>query len=436
MTADRRDGGFLLLLGTHWFLRERAVAAALRCYSGPVVGVSTTGKLGRNRYFDEVLAANPFSVDEVMEAVDAYVRRLGRTPDGVVPLVDWALPAACAVARAFGLPSLSAASIERCRNKAEMKRVLSAHGIPTPAHREFRSLSELYEVAPALGYPLVIKPRDFGGSGGVIKVQSESDIPSAFEHCQATLNENAPSFCIAADAFQAEEYVAADQEVSVEVLVVRGEPRVLAVTDKYLGPEPWFAEMGHVVPSIHRDDPTVAGLAREACRALEIEIGMAHVEMRLPENGPVKLMEVGARPAGGGIMDLVERAYGVSPYELHIAAWLGREPPATTDLRPLGTAAVAFLKAPVGRIASVRPPSAIPDAVVGLLVTGAPGDLSEPPNSWRSREGVLELFWPGPPRRLRTDEHIRLAASLSESIFTITPPFNGDIESIAITGTP
>lgn len=432
VTANLRDGGFLLLLGSEGFLRERAVAAALRYYNGSLVGLSAAGKLGRNRYFDEVLAANPFSVEEVVESVEGYVRRSGRAPDGVVPLMDWALPAACAVAGMFELPSLSAVSIQRCRNKAEMKRVLSAHGIPTPIHSEFASLSELYEVAPELGYPLVIKPREFGGSGGVIKVESEAEIPSAFEHCQAVLADNAPSFCIAGDAFQAEEYVAADHEISVEVLVVRGEPRVVAVTDKYLGPEPCFTEMGHVVPSIHSDDSTLTDIAQEACRALGIEIGMAHVEMRVPENGPPQIIEVGARPGGGGIMDLVERVYGISPYELHIAAWLGGEPLITTGLRPRGTAAVAFLKAPPGQGATVRPPSSLPDEVVNLNVSGASADQFKAQATWPPRDGVLELFWPGPPARSRIDEHLRLAAALSESIFTPSPPPEDPIEFVGM----
>jgi biotin carboxylase len=299
-----------------------------------------------------------------------------------------------------------------------MKRAFAAHGLPTPAHREFSTVAELCDLAPLLGYPLVIKPRDFGGSAGVIKISGEDEIAAAFEHCRSILEQYADAFHIPADAFQAEEYVAATDEISVEVLVTRGCPRVLAVTDKYLGPEPWFAELGHVVPSTHSYDSSITEIAERACEALDIELGVAHVEIRLLADGTPKLMEVGARPGGDGIMELVERVYGTSPYEWHIRACLGEEAPAKAAPRPSGTAAVAFLKAPAGRITAIDPSPSLPEPIVNLTVTAVTGDLSEPPICWRSREGFVELFWPGSPRPSRIDDHLELATSLSGSIFT------------------
>ena len=39
-------------------------------------------------------------------------------------------------------------------------------------------------------------------------------------------------------------------EVSVEVMVVEGEPHILAITDKYITPPPYFVELAHCEPSM------------------------------------------------------------------------------------------------------------------------------------------------------------------------------------------
>jgi hypothetical protein len=55
-------------------------------------------------------------------------------------------------------------------------------------------------------------------------------------------------------------------------------------------------------------------------------------------------------------MDLIDRAYGFSPYDVHIASYLGPFtgfPEFPAEARGVG--ATAFLKAPVGTIRAIHP---------------------------------------------------------------------------------
>jgi hypothetical protein len=192
--------------------------------------------------------------------------------------------------------------------------------------------------------------------------------------------------------------------------------RVIAVTDKYLGPEPYFVETGHSVPSVHSENRDLISIAERACAALDIRHGMAHFEARITPTGELRIIEVGARTGGDAIMDLVERVYGVNPYELHVASYLGDAPTLPKRLEPRGLSAVAFLKAPVGRIVSVSTPKALPSWVANLQVTAKPLDVSEAPLSWRAREGSVECFWKARPPEPGFEDHLRFARELSAEI--------------------
>lgn len=97
-----------------------------------------------------------------------------------------------------------------------------------------------------------------------------------------------------------EEFLVSDKEVSVEVYCTPHGPEVAAVTEKFLSPQPYFAETGHRVPYPGADADKLAETARRACIALGIDRGVAHVEIKILSDG-YYVIEVGARPAGDKI---------------------------------------------------------------------------------------------------------------------------------------
>jgi biotin carboxylase len=253
-------------------------------------------------------------------------------------------------------------------------------------------------------------------------VDDEREAEDAYTYVRRIIDENAAVFTVTNRAIQVEEFCTLAEEVSVEVLNHHDRRTVLAVTDKALGPRPYFAEVGHRVPSVYSGRTDVRDLAVRACAAIGLDRGVAHVELRLEGGAPPQIMEVGARTAGDGIPDLVELAYGIAPYELHIRSYLEQLEEEPVVPQPIGLAAIAMLKAPPGRIAAVGTPDTVEDAVTTYEIFASPGkDSSATQANYLDREGYVECFWPqASPESVPPRAHLDVADRLSAQIFQVT----------------
>jgi biotin carboxylase len=412
---------YVLIIGAEVTLRERSLAGALRAAAGrPVFSVTKHKEAPGLRYFDGSLFADIADHETIIAEAERYAARAGARPFAVVPTNDFTVTSSALVAKHFGLAHNPLSAVELCRSKFAMKQALDEAGVPVPKFAGFTTQDELNELARDFTFPVVIKPQQMAGSLGVIKVDRPEDLAGAFERSDAAVRSitgwaNSPE-----DVFQIEEYIDYPDEVSVEVAHLNGERLVLAVTDKQLGAEPHFVELGHVVPSVHSKNSALLEWALRACEVLGIEYGIAHFEARVSATGDVKVIEVAARTGGDAIMDLVEDVYGVNPYELHVASFVGGTPD-VKDLTPRGVAAIAFLKAPTGTVRSVDTHAEVlgaPD-VKFYDVTVKPGDKVLPLTSWREREGFVRFSWPdrsvdygGTPITENTDRAKEIAAEI------------------------
>lgn len=420
-TGDR----YLLVLGADILLRERAIVSALRTYPGPVLGMSASPAASQlNRFFDHVLEADYYNAEQALEAVREFEQRTGLRPQAVAPIIEMCVHVSVAISKHYGLRTLSDEALARSRDKHTMKVAFEDAGVPCARHRLFSTLDELRSGAAELTFPLVLKPRDFAGNVGTIKVDHPDELPAAFDYCRDSLLEIAPIYDFSDGRFQAEEFVDATHEVSVEVANWDDHRAVLAVTDKSKAGAPYFTERGQLVPSQDSDDEALRQVALDACAALDITRGLAHVEV-LVNGDRLSVVEVAARPGGDGIMDLIDRVYGYSPYDVHYASYLRPfdgfpEFPRTAR----GVGATAFLNAPPGTISEVRPVEGLSRDELGLYVTAKVGDTSRPTTSYLAREGVLEVFKAEP-----TEDEVKLfrsyvddlAARHTDRLFTVTP---------------
>ncbi|MFJ9684677.1 acetyl-CoA carboxylase biotin carboxylase subunit family protein [Streptomyces bacillaris] len=419
--AHANGDRYLLLLGSDILLRERGVVSALRTYPGPVIGMSETpAAQNANRFFDHVLRADYYDERQALEAVQQFERETGLRPGAVVPIIEMTVHVSVAVARHYDLPRLSDACLAKVRDKHTMKAAFEAAGVPCARHRLFGTLEELHQAARELDFPLVLKPRDFAGNVGTVRVNGPGELDEAYVYCRDSLLEIAPLYGFEDGRFQAEEFVTSTHEVSVEVANHRGERTVVAVTDKSKAGAPYFSERGQLVPSADSGNEELRRVALAACAALDIDHGLAHVEV-LVDGDRLSVVEVAARPGGDGIMDLIDRVYGFSPYDLHFGSYtdtLDGLPAITAE--PAGMGATAFLKAPPGTITEVKPVHDLTPEEVGLYITAQVGDVSRPLTSYLARDGVLECFERGQSDqrafRAKADE---LARQRTEQIFTV-----------------
>lgn len=405
----------LLGLGTSYFLRERAFSGTKDASALPVWITSVDPLRSPQRFFDRVIAADDGYAESVLAAVAEWKRR-GWLPSAVVPVNDWGVPTASAVAKEYGLPGLSADSAHVTREKSAMKARFEAAGLPTPRSISVTSEAEMLVAAGEIGFPVVIKPADFSGSGGVRLARTRDEAIAAFAASVEHIERYRDAFPIDGTRYLVEQYVDSQEEVSVEVLCHGDRRKTLAVTEKYLSAPPVFAEVGHLVPSHRRDEANLKTLAEKACEALGIDHGIAHVEIKFDSKGAAWLIEAAARPGGDGIMDQMERAYGYNPYTLHAASYLGTDPFPLVQDEPVRSSAVAFLKARPGEITSVQIPEKLPDSVVSVFTLKKPGDVAKPLADWSTRDGVVEMVWDEIFTE-RTTRPVEIADSLSEEIF-------------------
>ncbi|GAA1344778.1 ATP-grasp domain-containing protein [Saccharothrix algeriensis] len=424
-SAANTDDRYLLVLGADILLRERAVVSAVRTFPGPVLGMSESpASSPLHRFFDHVLQADYYDAEAALEAVREFERRTGLRPAAVAPIIEMCVHVSVAISRHYGLRTLSDEALARSRDKHTMKEAFEAAGVPCARHRLFSTLEELRAAAAELVFPLVLKPRDFAGNVGTVKVDGPDGLPAAFDYCRDSLLEIAPVYDFADGRFQAEEFVAATHEVSVEVANWDGHRAVVAVTDKAKSGPPYFTERGQLVPSRDSDNAALRQVALDACAALDITRGLAHVEV-LVDGDDLSVVEVAARPGGDGIMDLIDRVYGFSPYDVHYASYLGPFSGFPDFDRPArGIGATTFLKAPPGTFTEVRSVDALTPDEVGLYPTAKVGDVSRSLTSYLARDGVLEVFKPGPAAdgaegfRAYADD---LAAKRTDELFTVAP---------------
>jgi formate-dependent phosphoribosylglycinamide formyltransferase (GAR transformylase) len=415
-----------LVFGAATAQRERAAVAALRVFDGPIATIARTPDGRAVKFFDHVLIGDFSDPDDSLRATLEFERRTGMTPAGVVPFFDPSLLAGLAIAEHYGIPYLSRAAVEDSSiNKNRMKDRLLAAGVATPRYIQVDGSDAVRKAIVEVGLPCVIKPSAFGGSLGVRMVNDEREAEEAYAYVRRIIDEHSAVFTVKNRSIQVEEFCTLANEVSVEVLNHHDRRSVLAVTDKTLGPKPYFAEVGHRVPSVYSGCQEVLDLAVRSCAAIGLDRGMAHVEIRLEGDAPPQVMEVGARTAGDGIPDLVEWAYEIAPYELHIRSYLDQldgELPGLPALAPAGLAAVAVLKARPGRIEEIGTASEVDAAVTTYEVFAVAGAASSAVQAnYTDREGYVECFWPGArPESVPPRAHLDIAERLSAQIFTVS----------------
>ena len=239
--------------------------------------------------------------------------------DGVFTCDEAYVELTAEVARRLGRPGLSAEAARLCRDKYAMRERLARAGIPSARSVKVDTRAEALAAAARLGYPVVLKPRNLGGSVGVVRADRPADVERLF----AVATDASMARIRALPGLLVEEYLDGP-ELSVESVVSGGATTACGVTAKVLGFPPYFEEVGHFARPVDpaRDGPLVA-LVREVHAALGITDGATHCELRMTATGP-RVVEIGARLAGDRIPRLTRLATGIDLLGAAAAVAAGR----------------------------------------------------------------------------------------------------------------
>jgi S-sulfo-L-cysteine synthase (3-phospho-L-serine-dependent) len=299
---------------------------------------------------------------------------------GVTTSSEYFVATAARVAARLGLPGPDAGNVEQCRDKRRQRLALRTGGVPVPAFEAVVLVAAVVAATTEIGLPVVCKPADGTGSRGV---RYCPDLDTVAAHARRLLAQRrdergAPAL----PWLLVEEYVDGP-EFSVETLA--GE--VVGETSKHVGPLPHFVETGHDFPARDAGVADIAAVAARAVKALGLDCGAAHTEVRVGAAGPV-VVEVNPRLAGGQIPVLVRLATGIDLVGAVLDRATGRRPALPppgaghASIRFLVAAGAGRLTGVDGRAAAKRVPG-----VVDVAVTARPGDIVGGTGSFLDRLG-------------------------------------------------
>ena len=221
------------------------------------------------------------------------------------------------VAAHMGLTGNSLESTYRSTNKHAMRKCFLEHGDPSPTSISITSLSDVD--GKALRYPIIVKPSDRSGSRGITKIYNSDELENAIEDAKSQSFEKKVLI----------EEFAEGQEYSVECISWKGEHHLLAVTKKYTTGAPHFIETAHLEPASLFPDVInrIRDITFHALDSLQIKNGASHTELKIADDGAIKLIEIGGRMGGDCIgSDLVQLSTGVDFVQAVIEISLGEKP--------------------------------------------------------------------------------------------------------------
>ena len=203
-----------------------------------------------------------------------------------------------------------------------MRQAFEANGDPSPRSIQVDDNTDLSTLQ--LTYPVIVKPTDRSGSRGIFKLESYEGLEDAVK---SALSESFEKKVLI------EEY-AEGQEYSVEGISFHGNHHILSMTLKYTTGAPHFIETGHMEPAPVSEDVynKVVDVIAHALDTLEVKNSASHSEIKIDENGNIKIIEIGARMGGDCIgSDLVKYSTGIDYLKAVIDVACGIEPDLTSN---------------------------------------------------------------------------------------------------------
>jgi formate-dependent phosphoribosylglycinamide formyltransferase (GAR transformylase) len=233
-------------------------------------------------------------------AVVREVQRVARQIriDQVECLWEPGMLLAARIRAALGLPGMTVEQTLPFRDKEIMKRRLDAAGIRTPRH--FRAVTEdqVRDAAERLGYPLIVKPIAGAGSADTYRCDGRADLEHVLKAVKHVEEVSVEEF-VDGEEFTFDTIGAGGRTYFENVCWYKPRP-LQQRTLEWVSPQT-FALRDLELPEIQggRD------LGRRVLAALGFQTGFTHMEWYRKHDGEVVFGEIGARPPGARLVDLM-----------------------------------------------------------------------------------------------------------------------------------
>jgi hypothetical protein len=328
--------------------------------------VALRGALAGHWRIDDALDAG-----QIAGAVQELGARLGRVERILAILEQLQVPVA-QVRERLGIAGMDVATAHNFRDKAQMKSVLRAAGVPCARHRLADSAAAAAGFAKEAGFPLVVKPPAGSGAKSTFRLDDADDL-------RVWLDAAPPS----PDRLALLEEFLTGDEGSYDSVMVDGQIIWDSVSSYLPTPlevlrNPWIQWMVLLPRAI--DGPEYAGIraiAPTALSALGLHSGLTHLEWFRRPDGTVAVSEVAVRPPGAQITSMLCYAHDFDLY----GAWAQLMVHGTFTPPERGwSAGTVFLRGQgTGHVRAVHGLDGLPDEVSSLVVESRlpePGQLS------------------------------------------------------------
>ena len=264
-----------------------------------------TGTLAQG-FHDIVTISQGLSAQQIEKAVRVLMAKNGPI-HRIIGILEQLQEPLAEVREALGIEGMKPKIAHRFRDKAEMKRVLTAHGIPCARFAMINTIEEAWAFVDKVGFPVVLKPPAGAGCKATYRVSHPHALMSAFAE-------------IPVRPVLAEEFLHG-VEYSMETFTLNGRPRFVSFSRYYPSPlevmeNPWIQWVVLFPKEI--EDPIFekakqAGFA--AIQALGLDTSMTHMEWFQRRDGSVAIGEIGARPPGAQISQMTGMIHGFDVHE-------------------------------------------------------------------------------------------------------------------------
>lgn len=285
-------------------------------------------------YVDRFYKADVRNINESVEKVKEISKEI--KIDGVVSIVEHAVPTAAAIAKEMNLTYITPEMAFRARNKYEMKESYRKNGVKVTDYELISSLKEALDFANKIGYPIILKPIIGGGSICVLKINNQDELINNFDSLKKEIIKIYEIDSIYKETIEKygeriiliEKYIDGI-EMSVESVNYNGETDVLAIHEKEMFnninvfPEAFFCTPSSFSNEVQK---CIIETTKKSNKALGINYGLTHTEYRLTANNELYIIETGARMGGGPIFESVLNSTGVNMMHALLDISLGKKP--------------------------------------------------------------------------------------------------------------
>lgn len=311
-----------------------------------LLGVCHTPPKGKDArlFADRAMVEDPMSATDIIKAVAELKKRHGQ-PFRIIGVLEHLQTQIAQAREHFGVPGTSVEVAENFRDKARMKSVLNAAGLPCARHKTITCVQDAQAFVEQVGFPIVLKPPAGVGSKSTFRVRGMEELLSLLQGLHVS----------AKNPILGEEFLQGS-EFSFETITVGGVPQVHSIstyqpTCLEAVENPWIqwtCMLPRDISGPAFDDIRKVGFS--AIKALGLEAGMTHMEWFRRRDGSVAIGEIAQRPAGANISIMNTYCHDVDLFRAWCRAlvdgafdgpWVRKYAVGTAFLRGMGRGRVA-----------------------------------------------------------------------------------------------